>query len=117
MARQPRETDYTVTVENVGTFTFAKRTMRDEIDVQVEFARIINGVEPTAWLEAVGGWMSTLRVLTVRAPDGWDLDGFDPFDPETYAKLRAVHSALVEKERSFRLKPAAGSEGTGQASS
>lgn len=117
MARMARETDFAVSVENVGNFTFAKRTMRDEIDIQVEYARIINGVEPTAWLEAVGGWISTLRVLTVRAPEGWEIDGLDPLDPETYAQLRAVHAALTEKERSFRRQPAAGSEGTGQASS
>lgn len=111
MARQPSPTDFTVDVENVGRFVFAKRTMRDEINIQVEFARIVQGVEPTAWLKAVGGWLSTLRVLTVFAPEGWDLDELDPLEDEVYAKLYAVHTALVEKERSFRRKPEQGSEG------
>lgn len=76
--------------------------MRDEISIQVEFARIIDGVEPTAWLQAVGGWLSALRVMTVRAPAGWDLDEMDPLDDETYAKLSLVYTTFVEKERSFR---------------
>jgi len=54
------------------------------------------------WLMTMGGWLSALRVLTVEAPDGWDLDKLDPLDPETYAKLNAVYDALTAKERSFR---------------
>lgn len=111
--RTPRETDFTVNVEGVGTFTFARRTMRDEIAIQVEYARILDGVTPTAWLEAVGGWLSVLRVLTVRAPEGWDLDNLDPLESEDYAKLHNVYQALVEKERSFRRKPEPGGEGKG----
>lgn len=105
MARRPQETDYIVQVESVGSFTFGRRTMRDEIAVQVEFARIIDGVEPTAWLQAVGGWISTLRVLTVRAPEGWDVESMDPTDPATYAKLQLVYEALSDKETSFRRRP------------
>lgn len=102
MARRPQETDYTVSAEGIGSFTFGRRRMRDEIAIQVEYARIIDGVEPTSWLQAVGGWISTLRVLTVRAPDGWDIDGMDPTDPETYAKIRLVYEGLSDKETSFR---------------
>lgn len=111
MARQAKETDYTVNVEGVGVFTFGRRTMRDQIAIEVEFARIIDGVEPTVWLETLGGWLSTLRVLTVRAPDGWDLDALDPTDAETYSKLLRVHDALAEKERSFRQQPKPAGEG------
>lgn len=113
MARTPRETDFTVPVDGVGTFTFGRRTMRDEISIQVEFARLIDGVEPTAWLQAVCGWVSALRVLTVRAPEGWDLDGMDPLDDDTYARLSRVYDALIEKERSFRRDKKPSGEGSG----
>lgn len=102
MPRIAKETDFTVQVDGVGTFTFGRRTMRDEIAIQVEYARIIDGVEPTAWLQAVGGWLSVLRTMTVRAPDGWDLDAMDPLDDETYARISKVYEAFVEKERFFR---------------
>lgn len=115
MVRQARENDFPVKVDGVGTFTFGRRRMADEIAIQVEFARIIDGVEPTAWLQAVGGWMSTLKVLTVRAPDDWDLDELDPLDDATYAKLKLVYETLSEKERSFRRRIAPASEAAGQA--
>jgi hypothetical protein len=116
MARTPQDTDFVVKVEGVGAFTFGKRTMRDEIAIQVEFARIIDGVEPTAWLQTVGGWMSTLRVLTVRAPAGFSVDDLDPLDDETYATMGKVYDALAEQERSFRRQKNGGSKGAGAAS-
>jgi hypothetical protein len=113
MPRIPQPTDFVVKVDDVGTFTFAKRTMRDEVAIQVEYARMIDGVTPTEWLAAICGWLSALRVLTVRAPEGWDLDDMDPLDPSTYAKLARVHGALSEKEQSFRRGPGANLQGAG----
>lgn len=112
MTREARDDDFEIVVEGVGSFRFGRRTMRDEIKVQVEYARIIEGVQPTPWLAMVGGWLSALKVLTVRAPDGWDIDAMDPLDADTYAKLLKVHSALAEKEGSFR----SGKGKTGEAS-
>lgn len=112
MPRQSNpQTDFTVTVEGVGSFTFGKRRMADELAIQREFANIIDGVTPTPWLEAVGGWISALKVLTVRAPEGWDLDDMDPLDERTYSKLNRVYQSLREKEGSFR----SGSTGAGAA--
>lgn len=113
MSRRPQETDYTVTVEGVGSFTFGRRTMRDEFAIQVEYARIIEGVEPTVWLQTMGGWVSTLRVLTVRAPSDWDVDGMDPTEDESYAKIRLVYETLLEQERSFRRGSAVASKAGG----
>lgn len=113
--RRPQPSDFIVDVEGVGSFTFAKRTMKDEIDIQVEYARLIQGVEPTEWLSRVGGWISTLKVLTVRAPDKWDLDDMDPLDEKVYEDMLLVYLALRAKEDSFRRKPGAGSEEGGQA--
>lgn len=110
MAREGNATDFSVDVEGVGTFIFGRRTMRDEIKIQVEYARLTEGVQPTTWLDLVAGWMSALRILTVQAPDGWDLDALDPLDEASYAKLAKVHRALTDKEGSFRSKPATGSQ-------
>ena len=102
MARRPHNTDFPVPVEGIGTFTFAQRKMADEIKIQAEYARMIDGTEPTQWLSLVAGWISALTVLTVHAPAGWDLDELDPLDDESYAKMKRVYDALVEKEQSFR---------------
>lgn len=113
MARSSTDSDFALSVDGIGTFSFGKRTMRDEIAIQVEFARLIDGVEPTAWLQAVCGWLSVLKVLTVRAPEGWDIDAMDPLEDETYAKLSKVYEALAEKERSFRRGPKQAGEAGG----
>lgn len=110
MEREAQKTDFVVVVDGVGTFTFARRSMRDEIKIQREFARIIDGVEPTAWLATVGGWIADLTVLTVDAPEGWNIDSMDPLDDETYARMSRVHDALRKQERSFRGQPTQGVE-------
>lgn len=112
--RKPSQNDFTVQVPDVGYFTFARRKMSDEVAIQVEFARIIDGVTPTQWLEIVAGSISALKVLTVRAPEGWDINELDPLDDDSYAKLIAVHSALTSKEQSFRRSKITGSENEGQ---
>jgi len=101
--RTPSATDFTVDVPEVGSFSFARRMMRDEIRIAVEYSKLTEGVEtPTVWLDTIATWLSTLKVLTVRSPEDWDLDGMDPQDEETYRKLLLVHRALREKEGSFR---------------
>lgn len=114
MAREASATDFDVSVENIGSFTFGRRTMRDEIKIQVEYARMIEGVTPTEWLALVAGWIATLKVMTVRAPDGWAIDELDPLDDETYAKLQKVSKALDAKESSFRSKPSKTAEEAGE---
>lgn len=110
MARRPQPNDFQVDVDGVGTFVFGRRTMADEIKIQVEYARLIEGVEPTEWLSRVCGWISTLSVLTVRGPDGWDINNMDPLDDEVYQNMLLVFLALRAKEDSFRRKPGTGSE-------
>lgn len=102
MSRKPSATDFVVTVPDVGRFTFAKRTMRDEIAIQVKYAEMIDGVTPTDWLVTVCGMLAALSVLTVSAPEDWDIEEFDPGDSETYRKLGLVFNALSAKEDDFR---------------
>lgn len=103
MSRIPTNTDFQVTVEGIGTFTFARRRMRDELAIAAEFSRLTEGVDtPTPYLASVAGWISTIKVLTVAAPDGWDMEAMDPLNEDTYANLLKVHTALRDKEGSFR---------------
>lgn len=103
MTRPAAATDFHVDVEGIGHFVFAKRKMSDEAALHVEYSKITQGVEtPTAWLQLLGGWMAALKVLTVSAPEGWDIDEMDPLDEDTYENLGRVHLALRTKELSFR---------------
>lgn len=113
MARSPSDTDYTVDVDGIGTFTFGQRKMADHIKINVEYARLLEGVTPTPWLDTLTQWVSTLKVLMVRAPEGFVLEDLDPLEDSAYAKLFKVYTALRAKEDSFRPGSKAASEGAG----
>jgi len=115
MPRAAHNTDFNVDVEGVGTFVFGRRKMADHVKINVEYSRLTEGVEPTPWLYMVATWLSVLKVLTVRAPEGFVVDELDPLDDDTYGKLLKVHAALRAKEDSFRRGPSAAGEGGGQA--
>lgn len=118
MARIPNpKTDFEVTVDGIGTFTVGRRKMADELKIQVEYARIVDGVKPTEWLDIVANWISVFKVLIVFAPPSWDLDEMDPLDEPSYEKMGRVFKAIRDKELSFRKgtvqSSQAASEGTG----
>ncbi len=115
MARKAKPDDFIVSVEDIGSFTFGRRTMADEFAIQRRFADLAGGADHTEWLAIVGGWVAALTVLTVRAPDGWDIDDMDPLDGEVYAKLKKVYDALRDQEDSFRGKRRVGSEAGSEA--
>src|SRR3546814_15237920 len=97
MATPSASSSFTFNVEGIGPFTFRHRNLRIELSIQAEFSRICEGVEtPNAFLQLVGDRVATLRVLTVKAPEGWDLDSMDPLDDESYTKLGRVFEALRE---------------------
>ena len=111
--RQPKNTDFELHVEGLGRFVFGRRTMGDELAIQREYSNIIQGVTPSDWLTTMAGWLSVLRVLTVRAPEGWNPDEMDPLDEATYANLFKVYTALRDKEGSFRPGQKVAPEGNG----
>lgn len=113
--RKRSNTDFTVQVADVGSFVFGKRTMRDEIAIQVEYARLIDGVTATDWLVTVCGWMAAFKILMVAAPEGFDIESLDPLDDDTYRQMALIHSALRQQEDSFRgkQKPAGEAVGSG----
>lgn len=102
------EKEFWIDVDGVGAFLFQRRTMRNEIQLQAEYARLIEGTDPTPWLELVCTWQSHLKVLMLKAPDGFDLDDLDPFDDVTYENLGKIYSALQAKELSFRTNKKSG---------
>lgn len=116
--RPSSPTDYQITVENVGAFTVARRTMRDQFKIAAEYSRITEGVEtPTRFLHFYAQAFATCKVLTVSAPDGFDLELIDPLDEGSYAALIAFDDALTRKEEDFRLQSGKGSKTSGTGAS
>lgn len=114
MTRAAHSTDFSVDVEGVGRFVFGRRAMADQIKINVEYAKMTEAVTPTPWLDQIATWLSTLQVMTVRHPEGFDPFALDPFDDDTYANIMKVYLSLTEQEHSFRRKPTGSVEAGGQ---
>lgn len=110
----PSPTDYVVPLPGIGDFTIARRMMADHLKINVEYSRITEGIKPSEWLDTLATCISVIKVLTVRAPDGWDIDRMDPFEAKTYQQILDLHTLIAEKEGSFRQKPTTGSASDGQ---
>lgn len=106
---------YTVDVEEIGTFTAARRNMRAEIAIGSEFNRLTDGQDSLSdSLSAFAMMVATVKVLVREAPDGWSVDDMDPFDAASYTQLTRVFRAIREREEFFRHGGAQGGAQPGQ---
>ncbi len=118
MPRSPHATDFTVDVDRLGRFTFARRTIGDQFKIRGRYNQITDG-----FYDADGNMADmsalayvTIQTLLVSAPSGFDLDALDPLiDDEFETKIVAIWRALRQKELSFRPQPNQGSEAAGAA--
>lgn len=95
--------DIKVGEKTIGSFVFRRRNFRDEFKIGAEYSRLTEGVEtPTGWLHLLSTAVSTLKVLTEEAPDGWNIDAMDPADIETYNTIMEVYGRLATAEARFR---------------
>lgn len=108
MPRAAAPGDYQIDIEGLGSFTFGRRTMRDEFAIHAEYSRLTEGVSaPTTFLANFAEYFSTVKTLLVFAPGGWDIEEIDPQEHASLAQLSAVFAALRAKEADFRKKPRA----------
>lgn len=96
-----------VSVENIGTFTFAQRNLRLDMAARVEFARLTEGAgdllhpQEREFFTAV----ADLKIMCTDGPKGWssaEIDALDPFDTDVLQKVLDVWYAFRQKEQSFR---------------
>lgn len=106
MARAAAQNDFQVQVDGLGSFTFGRRTMRDEFAIAAEYSRLTEGVAtPTDFLHVYARAFSTVKVLQVASPGSWDVEQLDPQENASYAQLIGVFDALRVQEADFRRKP------------
>lgn len=92
-----------VNVDGVGKFTFRRRTY--ELGLEIE-SRVLKSVgndfqAHPVFVRAARKYQD-LRVLTVDAPDGWDLTDMDPLDQDQIDQVEKVWEAFREAEDTFR---------------
>lgn len=101
-----------VDVPELGRFVFAHRTFRDEMKIQVEVHRILDGeTNAPAYLQHFAIMYATLATLTKGAPEGWSIEDLDPLDDASYTRLEEVFVALRDAESAFRGRISGGREG------
>lgn len=111
-----KPTTFALEVEGIGAFTFKRRRLRDGLAIQREYSDIMGAcLTPIDGFVAAANWVATLRVLTVSAPDGWDLEAMDPDDDGDVKKMAAVYGALRAREDTFRGRAKPGGEAGGEA--
>lgn len=92
-----------VEVAGIGTFRFRQRTIREQLRIEVEAHRILDGEEmPPVGLRQFALMIASLVVLLESAPAGFDLDAMDPLDPATFSQIEEVYAALRSAEAAFR---------------
>lgn len=115
--RNPSPRDFALDVEGIGRFVFGRKTVMDALAIECEYTRLTEGLDVVPdYLGVLASAIANLRILTVKAPDGWDIEGMDGEDEETYTRLKKVWGALRDKLASFRAKPGAPVEDGGQGS-
>jgi hypothetical protein len=105
MPRSPAPNDFQVPVDDIGTFTFGRRTPRDVFMIRGEYARLTNGnfTEDGALADMTALAFISIQQLAVRMPDGFSLEKLDPVMSDDWeAKVLRIFAALREKELSFR---------------
>jgi hypothetical protein len=115
--RAAQSTDFSVDVENIGRFTFARRKMGDVGKIRSRYNVMTEGnYTPEGYIADMTSWaIVTLQTLTVAQPDSFNIDNLDPLeDPDCEKKVTSIYNALRNMEDSFRPKPAQASEVAGE---
>ena len=110
---------FDVNVPNVGAFVCRRNTIRTSAARFAEFARLTEGLSPIPpEFEGICNFLSYLRVMIIRGPDGWDPYALDADDESTWATLSTVYEAVKAAEARFRAgaggQPQGAGEGTKQ---
>ena len=98
-----RSDTYMVEVAEVGSFEVRRPIMRTAVRIEVEYARLTEGVESLPIdLQFICRIMAYLKVMVVSGPEGWEVDNVDPYSEGETAKLREVFEAITAEEARFR---------------
>lgn len=96
----PKEKQFTVPVDTIGTFTFKYPTLKDELESDAISSKLLAGNEsPSIAAANIATMMGALSLAIVEGPEAFDLDNVYSYD-----ELETVFSAFNEKVSAFRKK-------------
>ena len=86
---------FSVDVPGIGTFTFWRRNEHHIHMIDAEKRRLLSRYAPHEELNAWATMIAVITVLTIKAPDGFRIEGDDQV---VAGKVLAVYSALRDAE-------------------
>lgn len=101
--RAPRETDFFIPIDGVGTFRYGRRTLGDRMRIRAQYLRYTEEFgDDDPNLSMYAGMFSTHSVLCVEAPSGWeDLADIDATDEDKVEAAFKLFTELKKMEDSF----------------
>jgi len=95
-----------VPVDGIGTFSFRRRTIGDEIKIQAAYDAMVGGLaEPSSYLDNLATAVATYTVLANSWPEGWapaEVKEMDAVMSDRITDLIRIHGALCLREDEFR---------------
>lgn len=103
--RTASATDFTITLPEVGDFTFGSRTMGDMIKIRSAYLKMIGENAGDDEMEFFCGFAATYQVLLVACPVGWEDAANLDLNKFGAGKVQELARLISEKEASFRRQP------------
>lgn len=117
MSRENNSTDFSIDVEGLGRFRFARRKMRDVYRIRSMYGSLTNGFyDENGNVADISAFAyATIETLLIEGPAGFNLDALDPLsDDRCEEKIMKIFAKLRERESSFRPQSAESGEGEGK---
>lgn len=114
--REERDTDFFISLRDVGTFRYGRKSYLDRLQIRARFLRLVKDLgEGDPDLNMYAGIIATHSVLCVEAPAGWeDIAALDLTAPGNLdLKVIELFALLKEQEDSFRKGVTKSGEGEG----
>ena len=114
--RAERDTDFFVTLPEVGTFRYGRRTFGDRLSIRRVYLRLVEEFgDSDVDLSVYAGIIATHEILCVSAPAGWEnLLELDITDGSMIDKCLHLIELLREQEASLKKGGEKSGEGSGE---
>lgn len=113
--REPKDTDFFINLDGVGTFRYGRRTFLDRTQIRSRYLHYVKDLDVLndPELSAYASIIAVHKVLCVEAPKGWDDIEDIILDEKTDKQIFELFRMVAEQEELFRPNPDGASEDPG----
>ncbi|TSA41547.1 MAG: hypothetical protein D4R63_03050 [Methylococcaceae bacterium] len=109
--RTAKDTDYFITLPEVGEFRFGRETLLDKILIRTHFLGIVKDLkdDDAHYASVFAVMIAEYATLCVSCPVGWEHIGDMELTEQTESQLYALFALWRDQHQSFRNSAASGS--------